>query len=151
MDEQEQLPLVPNQHSISAETALPLVPNQHSNKTHLTRLIEQDIQEEGKKPAPNIYALYEQNIGQITIMIAEELKDAEAEFPAEWIAEAISIAVKNNTRKWSYARAILNRWKIDGFKSDTRPKKNGKSPPVNEPAGFAGIRAFLEDQTNGDQ
>lgn len=63
---------------------------------------------------PNIFALYEQNIGHITPMIAEKLKDAEDEFPAQWIAEAMERAVENNARKWSYIIAILDRWKTDG-------------------------------------
>lgn len=65
---------------------------------------------------PNIYALYEQNIGHITPMVADRLRDAEDEFPHEWIVEAIGLAVENNARKWSYVIAILDRWKTDGRK-----------------------------------
>ena len=57
---------------------------------------------------PTIYALYEQNIGPLTPMIAEHLREAEATFPAAWIEEAIGIAVENNVRKWSYIQAILD-------------------------------------------
>jgi DnaD/phage-associated family protein len=63
---------------------------------------------------PNIYALYEANIGSITPMIAEELKDAEAEYPAYWIEEAVRLAVEHNKRSWKYARAILDRWDREG-------------------------------------
>lgn len=66
------------------------------------------------KSRANIFTLYEQNIGMLTPMLAEELKAAEKDFPAEWIAEALQIAVKNNKRSWSYARAILDRWETDG-------------------------------------
>ncbi len=65
---------------------------------------------------PNIYTLYEQNIGHITPMIADKLRDAELEFSSEWIAEAIAIAVENNARKWSYIQSILDNWKINGRK-----------------------------------
>lgn len=63
---------------------------------------------------PNIFALYEQNIGLLTPLIVEELKDAEQEYPVEWIAEAFKIAVENNKRNWRYVRKILERWKTEG-------------------------------------
>ena len=59
---------------------------------------------------PNIFSLYEQNIGQLTPMIAETLRDAEETYPASWIEEAIRIAVENNIRKWRYIQAILEDW-----------------------------------------
>lgn len=71
---------------------------------------------------PNIFALYEQNIGLLTPMLAEELKEAEQNFPAEWIAEAIKIAVEQNKRSWSYARKILERWKTEGRGAKTKKK-----------------------------
>jgi DnaD/phage-associated family protein len=72
---------------------------------------------------PNIFVLYEQNIGLLTPMIAEELKDAEQQFPAEWIREAFKIAVENNKRSWSYARKILERWHTEGRKDDAKKRK----------------------------
>jgi DnaD/phage-associated family protein len=63
---------------------------------------------------PNIFNLYEQNIGPLTPMIAEHLREAEATFPADWIGEAIGIAVENNVRKWSYVQAILDGWQRQG-------------------------------------
>ena len=41
-------------------------------------------------------------------------KDAEEEYSAEWIAESIELAVKNNKRNWKYCEAILRRWKEEG-------------------------------------
>jgi DnaD/phage-associated family protein len=63
---------------------------------------------------PNIYTLYEQNIGPLTPMIAEQLRDAENEYPPDWIEEAILIAVTNNVRKWRYIEAILEDWQNRG-------------------------------------
>jgi DnaD/phage-associated family protein len=63
---------------------------------------------------PNVFNLYEQNIGPLTPMIAERLREAEADFPAGWIEEAIGIAVDNNVRKWSYVQAILDDWQRQG-------------------------------------
>jgi len=63
---------------------------------------------------PNIFVLYEQNIGLLSPLIAEELKDAADQYPAEWIEAAFREAVGQNKRKWSYIRAILRRWETEG-------------------------------------
>jgi DNA replication protein len=76
--------------------------------------------QEGGEPArlqprrPNIYILYEQNIGLIGPLLAEELKDAERTYPPEWIEDAFRIAVENNARSWAYVRTILQRWAREG-------------------------------------
>ena len=64
--------------------------------------------------APNIYSLYEENIGPLTPMIAETLIDAEQNYPYAWIEEAVRIAVENNVRRWNYVEAILKRWQEGG-------------------------------------
>jgi DNA replication protein len=63
---------------------------------------------------PNIYRLYEENIGVLTPMVAELLKDAETAYPAEWIVEAMREAVRHNQRRWGYVEAILRRWAREG-------------------------------------
>ena len=63
---------------------------------------------------PNIYKLYEQNIGPLTPLIADALKEAEAEYPPEWIEEALDEAVRRNKRNWKYVEAILRGWKEEG-------------------------------------
>ena len=63
---------------------------------------------------PNIFRLYEENIGPLTPLIADALKDAEETYSAEWVTETIDLAVKNNKRSWRYCEAILKRWKEEG-------------------------------------
>lgn len=63
---------------------------------------------------PEIFSLYEQNIGMITPILAEQLKSAELDYPAGWIEEAIQEAVKNNVRKWAYIQRILETWRERG-------------------------------------
>lgn len=63
---------------------------------------------------PNAFTLYEQNIGPLTPMIADELRDIESEYPAEWIEEAIGEAVTNNARSLRYVIKILENWKTQG-------------------------------------
>ena len=62
----------------------------------------------------NIFTLYEQNIGIITPMIAEELKDAGNLYPSQWIEEAFKEAVTMNKRSWKYIARILERWATEG-------------------------------------
>lgn len=62
----------------------------------------------------NIYQLYEANIGPLTPMIAETLRDAEDTYPNAWIEEALQIAVEKNVRNWRYITAILERWQNEG-------------------------------------
>jgi DNA replication protein len=63
---------------------------------------------------PNVFAMYEQNIGMLTPLIADELREAEQTYPAEWIEEAFREAVSLNKHSWKYIRAILERWRIEG-------------------------------------
>jgi len=63
---------------------------------------------------PNVFKLYEENIGPLTPLLVDALKDAEQTYPAEWIAEALGEAVKRNKRNWKYVEAILRRWKEEG-------------------------------------
>ncbi len=63
---------------------------------------------------PGIYALYEQNVGPLTPLIAERLREADEKYPENWIGEAINIAVENNVRNWKYVSAILERWQAEG-------------------------------------
>ncbi len=75
----------------------------------------------GEKPQPiesadrpNIFSLYEQNIGLLTPLIAEELREAEDLYPTSWIEQAFREAVSLNKRSWRYIRAILERWRTEG-------------------------------------
>ncbi len=63
---------------------------------------------------PNVYRLYEENIGPLTPLIADALRDAEETYPLPWIEKAIAIAVRANKRNWRYVEAILRRWKEEG-------------------------------------
>ena len=67
-----------------------------------------------QKERPNIFSLYEQNIGPLTPILSETLQDAEATYAADWIEDAIRIAVTRNVRNWQYVEAILRSWKEKG-------------------------------------
>ncbi len=63
---------------------------------------------------PNIFTLYEQNIGSLTPLLSEELKEAETTYPAPWIEDAFREAVRLNRRSWKYIHTILKRWQAEG-------------------------------------
>ncbi len=68
---------------------------------------------------PDIFSLYEENIGMITPLIAEELKEAEKDYPAGWIEDAIREAARQQVHKWAYVAAVLERWAAEGRGSGT--------------------------------
>ena len=79
--------------------------------------------------ASNIFDLYEQNIGLITPIIADQLQEAEALYPAPWIEEAIKLAVQRNKRSWSYISRILERWAVEGKDGEPgRDSEKGADP-----------------------
>jgi len=67
----------------------------------------------------NLFTLYEQNIGPLTPLIGDILRQAERDYPLAWIKEAIQIAVEQNKRSWKYIEAILRRWQAEGKDSGT--------------------------------
>lgn len=76
---------------------------------------------------PNIFQLYEENIGPLTPLIADTLQDAEDQFPTQWIEDAIQLAVENNVRRWRYVEAILNSWKERG--RDEKNRRDTQEDP----------------------
>ncbi len=72
---------------------------------------------------PNIFRLYEENIGALTPLIGDALKDAEENYPFEWIKEAIGKSVENNARSWRYVLAILERWQKEGKNGQTKENR----------------------------
>ena len=80
----------------------------HNNKTEKTRTVQVQVER------PNIFVLYEQNIGLLSPLIADQLKDAADQYPPEWIEAAFREAVQHNKRNWSYISAILRRWETEG-------------------------------------
>ena len=78
---------------------------------------------------PNVFTLYEQNIGPLTPIIAQTLEDAEADYSSEWLEEAIKIAVKKNARNWNYIEAVLRSWKEKGRNETDR--RNSQENPRN--------------------
>ena len=112
--------------------------NSEPNKKAVAGLKSGEISLDGALPKvdpyieqekPNIFALYEQNIGLLTPMIAEELREAEKLYPVSWIEEAFREAVSLNKRNWKYIARILERWSSEGkdsgeFRRDSKKEED---------------------------
>lgn len=68
---------------------------------------------------PGLLALYEQNIGLVTPLLLDELREAEERYPPEWLEDAIREAVRSNARSWRYIRRVLERWATNGRQDET--------------------------------
>ncbi len=73
---------------------------------------------------PNIFSVYEQEIGPITAIIAEELETAVSDFTEPWVQDAIHEAAVYGARSWAYCRSIL------------QSRKAGRSKPRKGGAGY---------------
>ncbi len=69
---------------------------------------------ESASPLQNIFQLYEQNIGMVSPLIAEELKDAQRTYPVQWLEEAFREAARARKLNWKYVNRILERWQAEG-------------------------------------
>ena len=83
----------------------------------------------------NIYALYEANVGMLTPLLAEELKEAEQAYPWPWIEDAFREAVRMDKRRWRYIQRILENWKTQG-RHGTPGKHSDEVPDGRASGGY---------------
>jgi DNA replication protein len=88
----------------------------------------------------NVFQLYEENIGPLTPLVAEELREAEQLYPYEWLEEALREAALLNKRSWRYASRILERWATEGR---TR-EKAGRDPGEGDSARAQFLRRYRD-------
>ena len=114
--------------------------------------------EPAAREASNVYSLYEANIGLLTPMVADHLRDAEATYPLEWIEAAIREATERNVRNWRYISAILERWSTEGRQSggaeqagqDGQKRGNSKSgEPGRHPQTASAAEYLRQRRTAG--
>lgn len=81
-----------------------------------------------------IATLYETEIGALTPLVADAIRDSLKTYPPDWICEAIPIAVKNNARRWNYVEAILKNCKAAGKRPSLNKleAKNGNNGTSNK-------------------
>ena len=114
---------------LNTESDKQVIAKIQNGELHLPGLkAERQAYVETEEP-PDIYTLYEQNIGMLTPMIAEELREADRLYPEIWIRDAIKEAVNQNKRKWRYIAAILERWSTEGKSDGTYRRHLRKTDP----------------------
>jgi DNA replication protein len=89
---------------------------------------------------PNIFRRYEQNIGLLTPLVADQIVDAMGQYPQDWIEDAIGEAVSYNRRNWRYIRRILDSWSEQGRGEDDRSRFTTAAPRVPAGSGRQGQR-----------
>jgi hypothetical protein len=71
---------------------------------------------------PNIYSIYEKEVGALTPFIADSLDEIERTYPAGWFLDAVREAKLSSSRvSLKYILSILSRWKAEG-RGDRRRK-----------------------------
>jgi DnaD/phage-associated family protein len=73
------------------------------------------------------YNAYQNEIGSLTAISADQIGALCDEFTAAWFIEAIGVAVKANTRRLSYIEGILKRWHRDGKDTGAKQDKRLKT------------------------
>lgn len=75
---------------------------------------------------PDVFGLYEQNIGVVTPILADRLTEALQSYPEEWIRDAIAESVAYNRRSWRYIQRILENWSTEGRTDETNRRDHEK-------------------------
>ena len=140
------------------------VTKRHSNSYEASQLRNQEEQKNrrtdnlttttgsAREEIADVVAAYESEIGVLTWMVRDKLVAALEDYPKDWIIKAFEECASQNNRKWSYAEAILKRWKVDGFQVDTRARKSNNGHKTAKPTSagldeiLAGAPIFEEDK-----
>lgn len=82
-----------------------------------------------------ICKLYESEIGFLSPLISDTIKDDIKTYPVNWIEQAIGIATAGNKRNWRYVQGILKNWKAQGGPQNDKPKarNNGHETHYKKP------------------
>ena len=114
---------------LNTESSRQVIAKIQSGELRLPRLKAKEATYVDTKEQPDIFTLYEQNIGMLTPMIADELREADKLYPENWIRDAIKEAVALNKRNWRYIAAILERWATEGRGDGTYRRDSKKTDP----------------------
>jgi DnaD/phage-associated family protein len=95
---------------LDSDTTTSAISNSGSNKGGG----EETLPEKIDKELAAISQIYEANIGVLTPIVAEKLKEIAGKYPYDWFRDAVAEAVTANVRKLSYIEKILDRWSVEG-------------------------------------
>ncbi len=119
----------------------------HKNKAPVKEIKKTIKENEDDDALRKIARAYESEIGVLTPMIADELREASTAYTLQWTLDAIHEAAIQNKRGWKYISVILARWKAQGNQEAMKPV-NSKPAAQAEPAAFEAIRQY-ERMQNG--
>lgn len=110
--------------------------------------INQNIKQQPEEPSPekNAFSVYEQEIGVLTPMIADDIEAWARDASEGWVIDAIREAAANNKRNWRYCVAILKRWQAQ---KSQEPMKQGRKANAQS-NGFDVIKNWLDKTTSGE-
>jgi len=91
------------------------------NKKETIKETEAAAVSDGEKQRPNIYTVYEQEIGPLTSSIGEALRDAVEQYTEAWVVDALKVSAASGVHNWRYAHGILKSWKAKG-RQDVKAK-----------------------------
>ncbi|NWJ46608.1 MAG: DnaD domain protein [Chloroflexi bacterium] len=107
---------------------------------------------------PDVYTLYEQNIGVLTPMLSERLGEATKLYPIEWLEDAFQQAVTYNRRNWAYISRILENWATEGRENygyeregQAARGRNGRSDLAGSGTGTPGTQPQESEATSGSR
>jgi DNA replication protein len=106
-------------YCVNNEANRTIIQKIEQGETGLPAVKAENITPGSGEPPPDIFSIYEQNIGILTPLIAEELKEAQKHYPGNWISDAIKEAVTANKRNWRYIARVLEDWSTGGKSSGT--------------------------------
>jgi DnaD/phage-associated family protein len=108
------------------EKILKTVGNRQEENEPTTLKRKKEKKNEDEDALRTIARAYESEIGIITPMIADELREASTTYPLQWTLDAIHEAATQNKRGWKYVLGILTRWKAQGNQEDNKTTTTAK-------------------------
>lgn len=105
----------------------------NDDETPSSYSLSYSLSEEGGVGEGAVFQKYESEFGALTPMIADAIQDACKTYPAEWVPEAMEIAVKANKRSWKYVEGILKNCKAMNIRPSlsAKEKSNGNNGTGN--------------------
>jgi len=115
--------------TIGTSVIQPLVQTDSTTDT-LQSSLKKDKEKETKLEG-EVFKLYEQNIGNMTPIIADRLGEMLNEYGSIFVADAITEAAERNARNIKYIEACCRNWKANG-RAAKKPagKKTTSSKPI---------------------
>jgi DNA replication protein len=100
-----------------------------SGRIDLGQVVAPAEEADGRPERSNVFRLYEESIGLVPPLLAEELSEAEGRYPLDWLEAAFREAAANNARSWRYVQRILERWETEGKDDEANGRRAARPRP----------------------